>query len=159
MLGPSNLIDLPLDLWQQDAIDEDEYDLDELINEVRDLHGEQHAICTNGVVSFPDTEAEVEASNLSTLVDTGETTRRPAWHSCSAVSRRVNDLERKFEGRSWDPAWGPQPAGMTAARMAALLDLFAEEEVEAEAPTPTPTWAFPATDPRSQLPEVKEEEA
>lgn len=147
MLGPSNHVDRLLALWQQDAIDEEEYDLDELIDEVRDIHGEQHA-------SSPATAEEVEASNLSTLLDTGETTRRPAWHSSSAVSRRVNDLERANQGMSWDPAWGPQPADMTAARMAALLDLFSEE-VEA----PTPTWAFPATDPRSQLPAEEEEEA
>jgi hypothetical protein len=147
MLGPGDRIDRLLALWQQDTISEDEYDLDELINEVIDLHGEQHA-------SSSDTEAEVEASNLSTLVDTEETTWRPAWHHGPSVSRRVNDLERKFKGMTWDPAWGPQPAGMTAARMAALLDLFSEE-----AEAPTPTWAFPATDPRSQLPAEEEEEA
>jgi len=149
MLGPGNCIDLLLVLWQQDAISEDEYDLDELIGEVIDIHGEPHA-------SSPATEEEVEASNLSTLVDTEETTRRLAWHNSSAVSRRVNDLERANRGRYWDPAWGTQPAGMTAARMAAILDLFAEEEEET--PTPTPPWAFPATDPRSQLPAEEEEE-
>ena len=113
MLGPGNCIDLLLVLWQQDAISEDEYDLDELIGEVIDIHGEPHA-------SSPATEEEVEASNLSTLVDTEETTRRLAWHNSSAVSRRVNDLERANRGRYWDPAWGTQPAGMTAARMAAI---------------------------------------
>jgi len=104
---------------------------------------------------FPEhwlAESQIDADDLRVV---GPAAPHPAWHHGPSVSRRVNDLERANQGRSWDPAWGPQPPGLTAARMAALLDLFAEEEVETEAPT----WAFPATDPRSQLPEVKKEEA
>lgn len=141
-------LDQLLDLRAAAVITDDE--VFAVVGDQLDIHGEQHA-------SSPATEEEVEASNLSTLVDTEETTRRLAWHHGPSVSRRINDLERANRGRSWDPAWGPQPADMTAALMAAILDLFAEEEEEVEAETPT--WAFPATDPRSQLPEVKEEEA
>ncbi len=102
---------------------------------------------------FPEhwlAKSQVRADNLRVV---GEPVAEPAWHSDHAISRRINDLERKHRNETWNPAWGSQPVGLTAARMAAFLDLFEEEE-ECES---TPCWAFPSTDPRSWVPAVEQD--